>query len=855
MKNVVIAFFLICNLLDAQNYWKPLGQTQRSQGSSHYGYSLDKEAFARELSADGGRTSKKALFVQIPDYQGNIEKFSISQSEIFSPELAKKYPTIRCFVGKSLENPQKNIRFIWSDFGLNAIIEENFEYSFIEATDEKGFQYKAYLRGGEAHHFECKTIQRIEKQTENLTRRNSFQTDNQVRTYRIAIASTLQYTNFFGGKTRAFAQIASTINRLNQLFGAQLSVQFQLVSDENLLIENQNENPFTALDYDGDGWYSSASILQRFFDEKIGNANYDIGHLFHNANLGGNAGSIGCICNSNDKGRAFSAISFRAGMNFDSFDVDIFSHEVGHQLGAYHTFSYRAEGSPSQVEPGSGSTIMGYAGVTNTSDVQRGSDPYFHHRSVRDMLDVLQRKSCGTFTASANDAPQIGDLRSYTIPKGTAFLLEGTATDANGDDLLYTWEQSDSRGATYLFSPLSTSGAIARSLPPSTSSKRYIPRLSRILSGELTQTNPQIGSAWETVLNTGRTLNWSFVVTDRTPQSTPFLGNTAYTTIQVVVSNTAGPFKVTSHKTATTWYGEQFQDVTWDVAGTDASGIDVRTLTILFSTDNGTTFSHTLATQVPNTGTVRVKIPASLITENGRFMIKAEENIFLAVNEGKIKVVVDDDNDGDGFLSSIDNCPTVANADQSDLDKDGIGDTCDDDMDGDKVANTIDNCLKVANTNQADLDRDGIGDACDDDMDGDGVPNDRDNCPQMSNPDQSDLDQDGIGDVCDSDIDGDGIANANDPSQDYVLISNGFTPNDDGKNDYYTILRAENYHSNLLLVYNQLGELVYQARGYKNQWNGMGANGKKLPQGSYFYIFTLDNSETYKRQGWLFINY
>jgi len=107
------------------------------------------------------------------------------------------------------------------------------------------------------------------------------------------------------------------------------------------------------------------------------------------------------------------------------------------------------------------------------------------------------------------------------------------------------------------------------------------------------------------------------------------------------------------------------------------------------------------------------------------------------------------DSDSDGVYDENDNCPSIANADQSDTDGDGPGDACDDDADGDSAANTTDNCPSIANADQSDTDGDGIGDACDNDADGDGAANTADNCPDTYNPGQEDKDHDKIGDTCD----------------------------------------------------------------------------------------------------------
>jgi hypothetical protein len=157
--------------------------------------------------------------------------------------------------------------------------------------------------------------------------------------------------------------------------------------------------------------------------------------------------------------------------------------------------------------------------------------------------------------------------------------------------------------------------------------------------------------------------------------------------------------------------------------------------------------------------------------------------------EGTWDIVCGEDSDNDTWLDDFgDNCPTIFNPEQEDLDNDGTGDVCDEDVDGDGTANDSDNCPLDNNPDQLDCDADGIGDVCetDPDSDGDGImdpcdncpldnPNDPDgdgvcqsddNCPAVFNPDQLETDGDGVSDACDNcptifnphqyDTDGDG---------------------------------------------------------------------------------------------------
>ena len=175
---------------------------------------------------------------------------------------------------------------------------------------------------------------------------------------------------------------------------------------------------------------------------------------------------------------------------------------------------------------------------------------------------------------------------------------------------------------------------------------------------------------------------------------------------------------------------------------------------------NTLTFNYTVASGHSSSGLDYVDT-ASLVLNLGTIQDAALNNAVLTLpapgsanslgdNKEIILDIANKDNDGDGILNIDDNCPETANADQADLDSDGIGDVCDDDIDGDGIINEDDNCPTIENVDQKDSDNDGIGDACDPDKDGDGIANANDNCPDTSNADQKDSDGDGIGDVCDS---------------------------------------------------------------------------------------------------------
>ncbi|GJH40651.1 hypothetical protein RCZ04_12010 [Capnocytophaga sp. HP1101] len=773
-KYLAYAFFLLLFFLaesaQAQSYWKKssnkarrLAVKEASSEPNHQYFRLDKVAFERALGAttNSGVSARSNATVQIPNADGSMETYRITPTQVLSQSVAKEHPTIKTYVGQSVSNPKKQISFVWSDFGLSGIVMEDFSYSFIDAEDNNGEFYKVYYRKDSRGEVKpCSTphsprLTGAEEAVESHQghHRPTYQTQKRVYTVRLAIACTSAFTEAAGGtKSQTLAFITGTVNRINMIYGAQMSVKFELVSGDNLIYDDPATDPtkdfnYSKWDYPG---YESVK-LQGLINTTIGVNNYDIGHLFHKGGNSGNAGQIRGILYSFWKARAYSFYSFTG--DRDRFDVDVVAHEIGHQVGAYHTLSYYSEkeSDPAwsniyQMEPGSASTIMGYAGVTYANpsvDVQPHSDPYFHHRSVWQITRTLNQ-STATYTAHDNSRPNFNgdEFKDYTIPKGTAFVLSGVATDTATDKLLYTWEQADDfKGSwsPYRFSGTHTTGPVARSIAPSENSVRYIPRLSTIVSGNITATDN-----WETVPTVGREMHWSLVVTDR-----PFIanqtGNTAYKTITVTVEENAGPFKVTSQEQSSTWTVGQTATITWDVANTNIAPVNTDKVDILFSTDGGSSFLHTLATAIPNTGSAVVTATQSITTSQGRFMIKANGNIFLAVNKGTITV------NESGVTPPTPPTPTL--------------------------------------------------------------------------PDGP------------------------------ILISNAFTPNGDGINDTYVIARAENYPNNTLQVFNTLGQLIYQTKGYKNQWDGKMANGTLVPQGSYIAIFSPDGSDQKKQQTWIYINY
>jgi subtilisin-like proprotein convertase family protein len=270
------------------------------------------------------------------------------------------------------------------------------------------------------------------------------------------------------------------------------------------------------------------------------------------------------------------------------------------------------------------------------NDVQPNSDDYFHYNSILQISNYLESTTCAQTVSLTNSPPVIiSPIQDYTIPKGTAFVLTGEATDTDtGDVLTYTWEQiDDGVVVTSTFGPENASGANFRSQNPTTTPERYFPKLSSIVQGNLTQTNPAENSAWETVATIEREFNFALTVRDNAIGG----GQVSTQLAKVNTINAAGPFVVTSQSSNEVYLGGSVQEITWDVANTDKAPINTTLVDVFLSLDGGATFPILIADDIPNNGTAKVQMPGEA-SSAARIMIKAVDNVFLAVNSSNFTI-------------------------------------------------------------------------------------------------------------------------------------------------------------------------------------------------------------------------
>jgi subtilisin-like proprotein convertase family protein len=444
----------------------------------------------------------------------------------------------------------------------------------------------------------------------------------QLRTYRLALSATGEYTTFHGGTVAlALAAQATSMNRVNGVFEKDMAITMTIIANNNLIVyTNSTTDPFT------NGTPGTMiNQNQTNTDAVIGTANYDIGHVF-GTNSGGLAG-LGVVCAGGNKARGVTGSAAPIG---DPFDIDYVAHEMGHQFGANHTQNNNCNRNAlTAVEPGSASTIMGYAGIC-APNVQSNSDDHFSGKSLEEIhIEILSAgHTCEMTSALANNAPIIiGTTGNVTVPANTPFALTANATDADGNPLTYNWEQMDNEVTTQPPVATATGGPNFRSNPSSTSPTRYFPSLASLATnGPFT---------WEVIPSVSRVMDFRVTVRDNAPG--PGSCND-HDDIQVTTDAGSGPFLVL-YPTATgiSWAGASTQTVTWDVANTSNAPVACANVDILLSTDGGLTYPTILVTNVPNDGSQVITVPNTpsttcrimVICSNGTFFDISNNNFII----------------------------------------------------------------------------------------------------------------------------------------------------------------------------------------------------------------------------------
>lgn len=613
---------------------------------------LLRQVLDRATRDSGGSLRSAAAQITLPLAEGGTARFRFSQVDLMAPELAARFPQIRTFSAIGLDQPGLTAVFELGPAGFRGMIH----------SPEKGLSFIDPYSLGEKQHYMVyakkdllpgpgklfreagllgqnapralevskrvaqKRADRLHLAAGQAGERPSGQA---LRTYRLALAATGEYTAYHGGSVPlALAAIITTLNRVNFIFTRELSIRLVLVGgNDRLLYTDPVHDPYT----NGDP-FRMINQVQADLDRRIGNDHYDIGHVF-GTNSGGLA-QLGAVCIPGLKAQGVTGSAAPIG---DAFDVDYVAHEMGHQFGANHTFNGSGgacgpnRNAFTAYEPGSGSSIMAYAGLCAPQNLQVFSDAYFHTVSYDEITAFTEHglgNSCAQVSATGNTAPVpvLLTTSGLTIPKQTPFSINATASDAEGDAISYSWEQYDLGPAGAPDAP-EENAPILRSFPASTQGSRTFPQL-----GDLLGDSASIG---EVLPAYARSLHFNLTVRDN------YVGGGGlswFYPLTVNVSGTAGPFLLSFPDGGQSLPGGSPLRITWQVAGTDQAPVNCRRVNIRLSTDGGQTFPLLLAQQVPNSGEARLILPL-IQTSLARIKIEAADNIFFAISNANFRIV------------------------------------------------------------------------------------------------------------------------------------------------------------------------------------------------------------------------
>ncbi|WP_207396510.1 reprolysin-like metallopeptidase [Bremerella alba] len=625
------------------------GKEAKEVATSFEGLALDVDAMRGLLgTAPDEFSGQSGIVVELPRPDGTFESFAVYRTNLLAPELAAKYTDIQTFVGYSLDNDFGNLRMDITPLGFHAQVlslEGSFNVDpYYHLEDD---YYTSYFRSDaiatdldlpidvQDHQHGTDTTDLSARAFDVETFARSSGTE--LRVYRTAIAASAEYTQYFGGTVAGgLAGITTALNRITGVYESEVGIRLELVANNDLVIyTDAATDPYA----DQNDLNTVLDENQTAIDAAIGVANYDIGHMFgYDANALNGLAAVGSVGVDAIKAQGATVLN---DVESDVFYIDFVSHEIGHQFGAFHTWAYcGGPNNGSAVEPGSGATIMGYAGLCGPDDIQANSVPYFSAYSFDEIIAHVDDTipNVGTRITTGNMIPTVDAGADYTIPANTPFVLTAIGSDPEGNPLTYTWEQMDGGIGAPLAAGDTGGNAIFKFVEPTADPSRYFPAYADVLNN-----TTSIGEAYP---STDRDLNFRVTVRD---------DNGTYTAINnddmlITVVDTGTPFQFIDPNPGETLTGGAAFNFTWDVAGTNAGQINAQNVRITMSIDGGLTFSETVVDSTSNDGSEELTVP-NVASDQVRFRIEAIGNVFYDITNANLTV-----EQGAGGVGAVDAC-------------------------------------------------------------------------------------------------------------------------------------------------------------------------------------------------------
>ncbi|XZF13886.1 reprolysin-like metallopeptidase [Chitinophagaceae bacterium MMS25-I14] len=614
-------------------------------------YYANIQALTAEMAGISEDPANAQIF-NFPMPDGTFRSFRVWQTPVMEKGLSARYPGMYTFTAEATDNHLVTGKLDITPDGFHAMIQDGVNTVFIDpySNINDGY-YQSYYKSdlpARANPMTCEVKDDDDNPAgEPMSMGRTFSSLKYARTngtqfkkYRLALACTGDYAIAVAGanptKAAVLSKMVTSVNRVNSVYERELAVTMLLISNTDTLIALDTADGYT----NGSG-STMLGQNQQIVTARIGSANYDIGHVFSTG--GGGIASLGCVCSNNFKAQGVTGLANPVG---DAFDIDYVAHEMGHQYGANHTFNANTgscSGNTVQkdaYEPGSGSTIMAYAGICGSGDnLQQHSDPYFHATSLSEITTYITNgvgANCPTITTSPNTAANTvaSFTTSYSIPRLTPFELTAPkATDATADTITYCWEEWDLGDYKQSWTGTRVAGPIFRSFLPDTARTRVFPKIAKIIAG----TTSYVG---EKLPDTSRSLKFKLTTRDIYQGKGCFNFGTDSITLNVVFTSAA--FAVTSPSVSgVNLLGGSTQTITWNVSGTDVAPISCANVDIYLSVDGGYTYPYVVATAQPNNGSASVTLPNVTTTTKARIKVKGSGNVFFNINKYNFTITHD----------------------------------------------------------------------------------------------------------------------------------------------------------------------------------------------------------------------
>ena len=605
-------------------------------------FELDNHTFKsilRNIPLESTQKLKNSLHtLRLPTPNGS-RQFKIVESSVMQANLQARWPQLRTYRLLDVDNPLYNGRMSVTPQGITAVFKTDKGDVFIEpyAFGQDRYHIVYFERDFELteennHQLSCgytpEEHENLETE-EDITISQEKTTTGapaQIIEYKLALTCTGEYAQNKGGTVESvLASFVTATNLANATFEQEVGVRVVLIEqEESLVFLHPATDPFVNADNGGQllSQVNGAIVTTAGIPFAV----YDMGHLFTAGCTDVGGVVSGRVCT----GGKDRAVTCHSSNNIGAIVRRIMTHEVAHQFSVGHTFS-NCPGNEGQTagssafEPGSGSTIMSYAGACGDQNIQFNSDNYYHAGSLDQFIFYTRQgtgSSCSTVLPATNTEPDVilDYVDGFYIPKSTPFELDGHATDADGDVLTYCWEEMDLGVSTPLGAPQGNA-PLFRSFPPKEGiTNRYFPRIQDIINNN--EDNREVLPFYS------RDLNFRFTVRDNNSE----IGATKWKDVSFYSTTGSGPFLVLEpNEASVAWTVGDYKEVRWDVANTDNDVVNCQLVNIRLSMNGGLTYPIMLESEVPNTGSAFVTVPDE-VGSNMRIRVEAAHNIFFDIS-------------------------------------------------------------------------------------------------------------------------------------------------------------------------------------------------------------------------------